>query len=98
MFDVNNIKRRYFKIKIGQLILDVEPPKVEVLKKVTELSKANNETIMSDLAEAIKLILNKNKTRYKVSDEVINDLDLDQMKAILVAFFNWVRDERNSKN
>lgn len=100
MFDVSSIKRRYFTVKIGDLVIDVEPPKIKVLKKITSLvgPNAKKEKLMDDLAGAVKLILNKNKAGSKIGDDIIDELDFDQLEEILLAFFNWVAKERNSKN
>lgn len=98
MFDINTINRRYFNIKIGGEILDVEPPKIKVLKKITSLAKSKNEDSIDDLAEAVTMILNKNKTNSKVEEEVIDELDLDELNEILTAYFGWLSNNKNSPN
>jgi len=98
MFDISTVNKRYFNIKIGDLTLEVEPPKLKVLKKITSLSKSRNEDAMDDLSEAVGMILSKNKSEYKVPQEVIDELDLDQMNEILTAYFEWLSKEKNSKN
>lgn len=98
MFDINTISKRYFSIKIGELVLEVEPPKLKTLKKVTALVKVKNKAAMEDLAEAVKMILSKNKAQYKVSDEIIDELDFDQMNEILSAFFEWLGKNKNDPN
>ncbi|QNU66916.1 hypothetical protein EHE19_019160 [Ruminiclostridium herbifermentans] len=105
MFDINTINKRYFDISISvtddegkehSFRLDVEPPKVKTLKKIIALSKnKDNEEAMS---EAIRLILNKNKTNFKVSDEIIENLDIDQYKAIFNEYSKWLNEVRNSPN
>lgn len=98
MFDINTVSKRYFNIKIGDLSLEVEPPKIKVLKKITALSKSRNENSMDDLAAAVEMILSKNKSGFKVSEEIIDELDLDQLNEILTAYFQWLSKEKNSKN
>lgn len=98
MFDINNVNKRYFNIKIGDLALEVEPPKLKVLKKITSLSKSRNEDAIDDLSTAIRMILNKNKAGYKISDEIIDELDFDQMNEILTAYFEWLAKSKNSPN
>jgi len=98
MFDLNEVNRRYFTIKLGDLVLDVEPPKLKALKKITSLSKSREEDAITDLTEAVQMILSKNKKKYVVSDEVIDELDLDQMSDILTAYFEWLSKEKSSKN
>jgi len=98
MFDLNIVNKRYFGIKLGELELEVEPPKLKALKKITSLSKAKNEDAITDLAEAVQMILSKNKGSKIVSDEMIEELDLDQLSEILNAYFEWLGKEKNSKN
>lgn len=98
MFDINTVNKRYFNIKIGDLTLDIEPPKLKALKKITALSKANDESAIDELTEAVKLILNKNKKKCKVPEEVIDELDLDQIQEILTEFFKWLSENKNSPN
>jgi len=98
MFDMNTISKRYFTIKINDIELEVEAPKLKTLKKITSLSKSKNEDSIKDLSEAIQMILSKNKKGYKISDEVVDELDFDQMQQILMAYFEWLSKEQNSKN
>ena len=105
MLDISTINRRYFDINISvqddegkthNISLNVEPPKVKTLNKIISLSKdKENEDTMS---EAILLVLNKNKSGYKVSKEIIDELDTDEYVTILTEYFNWVAEVRNSPN
>lgn len=114
IFDINSVNKRYWDIKLNvtltkiineeeveeniELKLEVEPPKLKALKKITSLSKSRNEEAMDDLSEAVRMILNKNKEKRKVSNEIMEELDLDQLSAILTAYFEWLGKEKNSKN
>jgi len=98
MFDLNTINKRYFDIKIGENVLEVEPPKLKALKKITALSKVRNEDAIEDLSDAVHMILNKNKSKKTISDEIMDELDLDQLSAILTAYFEWLGKEKTSKN
>ena len=98
MFDLSLVNRRYFTIKLNDLVLEVEPPKLKALKKITALSKARNEDAIDDLAEAVGMILSKNKKKYVVPEEIIDELDLDQMSDILTAYFEWLGKEKTAKN
>lgn len=98
MFDISVINRRYFDIKIGDLTLEVEPPRIKTLKKIMSLSKSRSEETMNDLAEAVCMILNKNKSGCVVASEVVDELDLDQLNEILTAYFEWLSKEKSSKN
>lgn len=98
MFDINTVNKRYFDIRIDNKELNIEPPKVKTLKKITSLSKVRNEEAMDDLAEAVKKILSKNKQGYEVPQETIDELDFDQMNEILTAYFEWLAKSKNSPN
>jgi len=98
MFDISTVNKRYFNIKLSETVLDVEPPKLKALKKITSLRKSGNENEIEDLCEAIQMILNKNKTGYIVSMGIIEELDLDQMNEILTAYFAWINGEKNNPN
>lgn len=98
MFDVNTISKRYFQIKIKNITLDVEPPKIKALEKIMSLSKAKDNETIGDLKEAVKMILDKNKTKYKVPNEIIDELDIDQLYEILTAYFNWLTKTKNNPN
>ncbi len=98
MFDISTVSKRYFGIKLGDLSLEVEPPKIKALKKITALSKSRDEDAMDDLSTAVGMILSKNKSGYTVPDSVIDDLDLDQMNEILTAYFEWLAKSKNSPN
>ncbi|MGH4125096.1 MAG: hypothetical protein ACREV6_19445 [Clostridium sp.] len=114
MFDINTVNKRYWDIKLKvtltkiineeeveedvELKLEVEPPKIKALKKITRLSKVRDEDAIDDLSEAVRMILNKNKDRKKVPNEIMEELDLDQLSAILTAYFEWLSKEKTSKN
>ena len=96
MLDLNKVNRRYFDIKIGDLSLKVEPPKMKTMKKVLDLSNCKYEEAIEDLAEAIRLILSKNSKSYQVPIEIIEELDFDQMKMIIEEFFKWINEARKN--
>jgi len=115
MFDFNTVSKRYFGIKLSYIDeeekvhtaqLEVEPPKIKVLKKITALSKARkvdgedaeNQDVMAELSEAVRNLLSKNKGEYKVPMDYIDDLNFDQMQGILTAYFEWLSKEKNSPN
>lgn len=98
MFDVKTVNKRYFGMKIGDTTLEVEPPKIKALKKLTTLSKSKGEDTMENLSEAIKMILRKNKNNINVSDDLVEELDLDEMNEILTAYFEWIANSKNSPN
>jgi len=99
MFDLNTINKRYFEIKIGEQILEIEPPSKKMLNKITSLSGVKDGKKATDgLYDAVEMILNKNKTGKKITEDTVSDLNLDQVNGIITAYFNWLNETKNSKN
>lgn len=105
MFDMSNLTKRYysFKFEDGRTI-DVEPPKLKVLKKIANFSKLSTaseltEDDISSLSLAISLALSKNKQNLNITPEYIEDhFNLDTMFSFLTDYFNWVSEIQNAKN
>lgn len=102
MFDVSKIMKRYFDIRLtvenedGQtdiVELQVEPPTVKQLRKLTSIT-VQSSSAMTDLRDAVRDILSKNKTGYKVPDGYVDGLNLDQLKGIMKAYMTWVAEEK----
>lgn len=98
MFDVKSVNKRYFGININGKELEVEPPKLKALKRITSLAKSRDEEAMDDLEEALCMILSKNKANIKVTSKITEELDFDEINAILTAYFEWLSNAKNSKN
>lgn len=105
MYDMTQIKRRYFIIKlINGKVLNVEPPKMKVLKKITSLSDVEdknnvNQVDIENLISALSLALSKNKENYKISDEWIEEnVNFDDTQELLKQYFEWVGEIYNLKN
>ncbi len=97
MFDVNTVSKRYYQVEIGNINLEVEPPKLKVLKKITNVVKAENQ--IEELINAVVLALNKNKTNYKVdADFVEENLNIDEMTLLLSDYFDWVAEANKNPN
>ena len=96
MLDLNKVSKLYFDIKIDELTLKVEPPKMKTIKKVLALTKCKDEEAMDDIAEALTLILSKNSKNYQVNVEVIDELTFDQMLMIVEEFFKWMSEARKT--
>lgn len=105
MYDMTRLQTRYFdtKLKNGK-ILNIEPPKLKVLKKIAALSNIKNteelsENDIDNLIEAISLALSKNKQNYKVSvDFVEENYDIDEIMDFMNNYFGWVEEIQKSKN
>jgi thiamine monophosphate kinase len=98
MFDINTISRRYFNIKINNIELEVEPPSKKALSKIVELTQNKSMDVIDGLFEAVEMILNKNRTGYIVPQNVIDELNMDQVNAILIEYFKWLTEVKNSPN
>lgn len=97
MFDLNSINKRFFEIKVGDTILELEPPNLKMLKKINKLAKVNDSDSMDELEEVVKGLLNKNRKKIDVSG-IVENLDTDQMQMFMLEFLRWLNDVKNSKN
>lgn len=95
MFDFNLINKRYFDVKLNDITLEVEPPTLKTLKKISRLSKS--EDTMEDFIKIMIKILNKNRRNIDVS-HIIENLDQDQIQAFITEFLDWLNEVKNSKN
>ncbi len=105
MFDMGNLVKRYFPMTLEDgRKLEIEPPKLKVLKKIAHLSKLTSgedltEEDIESLSSAISLALSKNKTNVKISPDEVEDMfDIPSMFDFLTKYFNWVGEIQNSKN
>ncbi len=105
MYDMTKFKKRYFnmKLKNGQII-DIEPPKMKILKKIANLSEVKDNDELSEgditnLIEAVVLAFNKNKQNYKITaDKVEEEYNILEIVSFLDAYFEWVNSIQNEKN
>lgn len=102
MFDLNSVNKRYFGVTLyledgKEVQINVEPPKLKTLKSLTSLSKSNDENAIENLEDGIAKILNKNKEKIDVS-EYIDEMTIDEMNQLFKAFYEWLGNEKNSKN
>ena len=105
MYDMNTLVKRYFTITLEDgRKLELEPPKLKVLKKISQLSKLGNDAELTaadieSLSTAISLSLSKNKSNVKITSDEVEDLfDIDEMYDFLTKYFNWVSEIQNQKN
>lgn len=105
MFDLYSVKKRFFDIKFNYIDedgeshdvkLQVRPAKLKTLNKLIKLQKDNGGESAENITNAVKSLLSNNKTGYIVPDEIVEELDLDQVKAILTAYINWMSEEKNN--
>ena len=105
MFDIKGVNKRYFGItlyleedeKEKSVSINVEPPKVKTLKKLTSLANSSEDKVIDELEEAIIELLSKNKEKIKIN-EYVEELTIDEMTELLTAFFKWLNEEKKAKN
>lgn len=105
MYDMTKLKKRYFdmKLKSGKII-NIEPPKLKILKKISSLSSVKDnddlsETDIANLSEAVTLAFNKNRQNFKITAEKVEeDYDMIEIVDFLNNYFNWVNQIQDSKN
>jgi len=105
MLDINNINQRYFEISFaiedGEHIRNIElkvlPPKVKTLRKFSNI-KTDGDDVVNQLVDAVVTLLNRNSSGYKVSQDIIEELDLDQIDAIFTSYMEWVHKTKNDPN
>lgn len=95
MYDMTKVKKRYFDMKLSNgKFIQIEPPKIKDLKKITEISHKSGEEMtakdLDDIYTIIKLIMNKNKQNYKVPTELIESMDLDSIYEFINAYIEWL--------
>ena len=102
---MTKFKPRYFDTKLRNgKFLNVEPPKMKILKKIAALSEVKDtenlsESDINNLIEALSLALSKNKQNYKVSvTQIEEEYDILEVVDFLDAYFNWVNSIQESKN
>lgn len=106
MFDMRQLNVRYFEVRLPNgLKLEVEPPKLKVLKTISDMAKIDKNSIHEEgdvfetLAEAVSKALSKNKQQKKITtDFVMETMDIDEMQELLKAYFDWVGDIKYAKN
>jgi len=99
MFDINSINKRHFGVKFGNVSIEVEPPKLKVLKRFAKLQKIEKEESTEELIDIMCSVLSKNKTGYKITAELIEEnFDTDDMFSLLTVYFNWVGEVNNNPN
>lgn len=103
MFDMTQYIPRYFKIKLKNgKTLEVEPPKLKILKKILKLSNVKDNMTEKDFDNiilAVSMAISKNKQNYKVKTDWLEDNhNIDELQDLLINYFNWVDEIENSKN
>lgn len=107
MFDLSQVPKRYFEVRLtpmtedgsGEaLMLQVEPCKYKLIRKMTKLAKEESDEAVDGLRDCIAALLSKNKAGHKVPVEYIDEMDFDQLVTIVQAYLEWLKDTKTAKN
>lgn len=103
MFDMTQLTKRYFEMKLPDgTLLEVEPPRMKSLKMILSLSKIGDDLddqALENVSEGLSLALSKNKQKKDISQQWISEnMHIDDMMSLLTAYFEWVGEIKGSKN
>lgn len=105
MYDMTKLKTRYFNMRLKNgKIIDIEPPRLKILRKISALSNTKESEELSEidiknLIEATALALNKNRQGYKVTAEIIEEhYNIEDIMDFLNNYFDWINETQNLKN
>ena len=115
------LQTRYLKAKLSyknkeneikEILINIEPPKMKALQKITEAAKKINlmssedkqspekaVEIIDDMLNILALILNKNKENFKFSNDLISEIfDEEEMENFIFVYLKWVNEARKNPN
>ena len=95
MFDLSNIITRYFEVKINGQMIEIEPPTVKMMKKLTAIKKDED---MEGYIEMLARVMSKNRQRKEISVEIVEQMTLDQITEFSQAYFSWLKGIQNDPN
>ena len=104
MYDMTQLVPRYFKIKLkNNKIIEVEPPKIKILKKIMKLGSTTESNVSDEdfdnIVLATSMALSKNKQNYNVSvGWLTENHNIDELYDMLNHYFVWVNEINNAKN
>lgn len=96
MFQISGVKTRYFEFEApdNRKVLLIEPPKLKTLKDMEDVQR-NQKASFTDVAAVVAKLMSKNKQQRKITaDQVMDWMDVDQMRAFMKAYINWMRAEK----
>lgn len=100
MLNFSAMKKRYFTIQFEDgTKVELLPPKMKVLRVVSDLTSQGNQDAMPDLISACALILSGNSKKKKYTEKFVEDnLDIDEAHMLIQQYFEWVGGIRNDPN
>lgn len=96
MFQISGVKTRYFEFEApdNRKVLLIEPPKLKTLKNLEDVQRNQNASF-TDVAAVVAKLMSKNKQQRKITaDQVMDWMDVDQMRAFMQAYIGWMRAEK----
>jgi len=99
MFDMSTIAKRYFNVKMGDLTLDVEPPKVSTYKEILRLLEEETPDKYKAMNDALQKAFLSNKQGIKITAKMIDDAySTDEIKLVLAVYINWIDETKSDPN
>ena len=96
MFQISSVKTRYFEFEApdNRKVLLIEPPKLKTLKNMEDV-QMNQNASFTDVAAVVAKLMSKNKQNRKITaDQVMDWMDVDQMRAFIQAYIGWMKAEK----
>ena len=87
MFDIAHVRTRYYPVRFGGRVLQLEPLKLRTLNELVRLSRSvtqGDTGAYEDFTPLVARILSKNRYQVKISPKQVEDtLTIDQVSALL---------------
>ena len=100
MFDIAHVRTRYYPVRFGGRVLQLEPLKLRTLNELVRLSRSvtqGDTGAYEDCTPLVARILSKNRYQVKISPKQVEDtLTIDQVSALLQGSLAWLKQERDS--
>lgn len=91
MLDFQKRKKKYFDVVLHDgTKLKIPAPTMAVYSAMKEIADDQENVGEEELAGLLRDILNNNKQKVKVSQEQLQDFDLDDMKELFVEYTQFV--------
>ena len=100
MLNFSAMKKRYFTIQFEDgTKVELTPPKMKVLRVVSDITSQSGTEAAPELITACALILSGNSKKKKYTEKFVEDnLDIDEVHTLISEYFSWVSGIRNDPN
>lgn len=100
MFDIAHVRTRYYPVRFGGRVLQLEPPKLRTLNELVRLSRSASQgdpEAYEEFTPLVARILSKNRHQVKITPRQVEDtMTTDQVSALLLGYLTWLQRERDS--